>query len=168
MSNAFDHRKSIATYLDSRADTHESKGSKDIALALRIESSNVKALLDVHPRADDIMSPVQAIIRQVGRAFHTRYDEIVAEGKQSVHVAKVRAAAMWVAKKRLKWSNPQLAVDFRRDQSTISHNVAKANSLRAVDLEFRRITDNLLIEDIRCEHCQAALVDASQLTGLTE
>jgi hypothetical protein len=151
-------RSSIVGYLEERAVRHEIKGNRGEATALRVEASNIAAQLDIQAGQDGIISAAQAIIRETVAAFGgVSAAEVTAPSKGSAAAVRVRYAAMWVAKKRLGWGADRLAGDFHRDPSTVTHGVQRADEFRGTDLEFRRITDNLVVAEIRCEHCLVAL-----------
>jgi hypothetical protein len=158
---AYDHRGSIVGYLHDQATSFEVKGHKDVADVLRAQASNISIQMDIRQGVQGIASPVDAIVMEVCGAFGgTKHSEVVNMSHQTKAVSRVRAAAMWVASKRLKyWSDGQLAAAFRAsDRSTVIKAVRRAEQLRADDHEFRRITDNLVERPVlRCEHCQHAL-----------
>jgi hypothetical protein len=154
----FDHRASIVRYLESQATKFEVSDQRDEATALRATASSVAALLDITAGVNGIACPVTAIIREVaaqlGGANHA---EVIAPSRGSLAAIRIRFAAMWVAKKRLGWSDERLETGFRRERSTITHGIERADEIRASDEEFRVVTDALVTQEIRCEHCQMPL-----------
>lgn len=159
--STFDHRRSIVSYLDDQAERLEATGQRDSATTLRAQASSVAAMLDVRSGRDHVASPVAAIIRETVAAFGgVSYAEVTGPSKGSLAVIRVRFAAMWVAKKRLGWSDERMVADFHRDRSTIAHGIERAEEMRGSDAWFRALTDALRAQDIRCEHCQMPLIPA--------
>lgn len=159
--STFDHRRSIVSWLDDQAEKLEATGQRDSATVIRAQASSVAAMVDVRAGRDHIASPVTAIIRQTVATFgNASYAEVVAPSKGTLGVIRVRFAAMWVAKKRLGWSDERMVADFHRDRSTIAHGIERAEEMRGSDAWFRALTDALRAQDIRCEHCQMPLIPA--------
>lgn len=161
---AYDHRASIVGYLNDQATSFEVQGHKNVAGVLRGQASNIAIQMDVRQGTQGIASPVDAIILEVCAAFGgTNHAEVVSMNEQRKPVCRVRAAAMWVAKQRLRnWPDTALAKGFHaKDHSTVSKGIQRAEVMRGEDVSFRRITDNLAAHPIlRCENCQHALEPA--------
>jgi hypothetical protein len=159
---AFDHRASIVGYLNEQANAFELGGQRMVAVALRAQASNVAIHCDIASGSRGIATPVDAIILEAcAHLGGTNHAEVV--GHSATEAARrVRAAAVWVAKKRLRdWTDDQLAHGFnRRERSGISKLVKRADEIRATDNEFRRVTDNLTDQVLRCEACQHNLIPA--------
>jgi hypothetical protein len=157
---AYDHRASIVGYLNDQATSFELKGHKNVADVLRAQASNISIQMDVRQGTQGIASPVDAIILECCAAFGgTNHLEVTGSHGGNDATKRVRIAAMWVAKKRLRtWTDDQLANHFKRDRSSVSHGVKRGEELRTIDLQFRRITDRLADHPpLRCENCQHAL-----------
>lgn len=60
------------------------------------------------------------------------------------HVARARAAVVWLARRLTKISTTQIGRQLDRDHSTIVTATAKADALRASDPAFLRMTDRIL------------------------
>lgn len=154
-------RASIVAYHERQAAKLEASGQRGEATAIRAIASSIAAGLDVSAGRRGVACPVTAIIREVAPRFiGASFAEIVAPSRGSLVTIRARFAAMWVAKKRLGWSDERLEPGFRRERSTITHGVERAEQLRAEDDGFREITEHLVELEIRCEHCDAALVPA--------
>lgn len=155
---AYDHRSSIVRYMEEEATKFEIAGERGRALTLRAMASNIAAQFDLRTGKDDIASPVHAIINEVCSRFGgTNLVEVLSPTSGGLGVRKVRMAAMWVAKKRLGWSNDRLGDDFRRDGSTVSSGIHRADEIRAADEDFKAVTDQLVSQRIVCENCQHPL-----------
>jgi len=157
---SFDHRGSIVGFLNEQANKLEVSGQKLIASALRAQASNVAIQMDIRSGARGIASPVDAIIVEIcALVGGTNHAEVSAHHGGSEATKRARLAAMWVAKKKLPdWTDEQIAVHFRRDRSTVSHGIKRAELLRDQDANFRAITDNLVKQPMRCENCQHPLL----------
>lgn len=156
---SFDHRASIVRYLHDQATEFEVIDQRDVAITLRAQASNIAILADVRDGREGIASPAMAIIVQVTAAFGgVSYAEVVGPGVGTKQAVKARHAAMWVCKKRLGWSDEQLESAFNRERSTINGGVHSAEPRRSTDVAFKRITDNLIEQRVRCENCQHPLV----------
>lgn len=158
----FDQRSSIIAYVDHLADAHDRKEEGTIAANLRALSGSLAACLDVESGQRDIASSVHVAIHETARAFNTEEGgdftiaQILAHDRTAT-VSRLRFAAMWVAKTRLGWNTPRLAAGFERTAETFVHGVSRAEDFRSREPKFARITDNLVEQPLRCEHCQMPL-----------
>lgn len=155
---SFDHRSSIVAYLTGLASRTELAGQGDAATNLRAAASSVAASLDINRGYSGVVTPVQAIVNETVAAFGgVSAVEIFAPNKGANNVVRVRFAAMWVAKKRLGWSEELLAEGFGRDRTTVAHGIVRAEEFRGADAEFRLVTDVLQQCEILCPHCLVQL-----------
>jgi len=150
-------RAAVVGYMESQAKKFEQGGQADEATALRATATSVAAGLYHAAGQRGIASAVTAIILQVAAETGASFDEVVGPTRGCESAVRARQAAMWIAKKRLGWSNEVLAQDSHRDPSTSSHGVDRAEDLRSNDDDFRALTDRLRAEEIRCEHCLTPL-----------
>jgi chromosomal replication initiator protein len=79
------------------------------------------------------------------RQFNVEAREVLSQ-RRSLPAARARQAAMWLAKQLTPRSYPEIGrLIGNRDHSTAMHAVRRIDELRAVDPEFRALTD-------RCMH----------------
>lgn len=158
---SFDHRGSILKYLEQQATGFEVSQRKDIASALRATASSIAAEIDIQQGKQGIATPISAIIYETVAAFGgVSYQEVIGPTKGSTATQRVRFAAIWLVKKRMGCGDEKLEVEFHRERSTINSGFHRAEQLRVEDLEFKRITDNLLAQEMRCENCLHPLLSA--------
>jgi chromosomal replication initiation ATPase DnaA len=155
---AFDHRDSILRYMEAQAGKLAQRGRCEEASVLRATASSIKAKLDIEPGKGGIASPVDAIGLEVcsnlgGAMLRDILSKVRAEGAMRCYFGTV-----YVAKKRLGWSNESIGDHLDRDPSTIGAALKRAEEIRKTDAEFRRVTDDLSFGEIRCEHCQHPLL----------
>lgn len=156
----FDHRSSIVRYLDEQAEAYDKDDQRSRGTVARALASNIKAGLDIVGGLSGIVSPVEIIIRDMcGKFGATGYREVVGEVQTAI-VIQTRFASIWVAKKRLSWSDGRIADAFKRDRSTINHALKRAEEIRGTDPWFKKVTDDALDFDPHCENCQYPLVFA--------
>lgn len=164
----FDHRSSIIAYIDHLAGQYDVKNGRETSETgshMRALSGSLAACLDVEAGTRDIASSVHAAIHETCRVFNAEnstgftISQILAHDRTAA-LSRVRFAAMWVAKKRLGWTNERLAECFLRDRETVTHGLQRAEDFRSREPKFAHITDNLVEQPLRCEHCLATLETA--------
>jgi len=151
----FDHRASIVAYLDQLAGRTELTGQRDAATNLRAAASTIAACLDITPGYSGTITPIQAIVKETVAALGEGVSaaEVLGPSRGTNAVSRARFAAMWVASKRLAWSEDRLGEGFGRDRTTVAHGLVRAAEIRGDDPEFRVATDILAQCDISCPHC---------------
>jgi hypothetical protein len=157
----YDHRASIVGYLNDQANAFEVGGQRDVATALRAQASNVAIKMDIRAGGKGIASPVDAIVLEVCALIGgTNHGEVVNPHNHGKGTVRARTAAVWIAKKKLaSWTEDQIANGFNySDRSAVSKVIRRAEEIRAADPEFRRITDVLIEERLRCKNCQYDLL----------
>lgn len=155
----FDHRTNIADYVDILARKYDEKGDKHNAVVARVIASNIRNEIDIRPGVGGITTPCHAII--VAMCDHmdaSSIREVLAPEMGDKATQRVRVASMWVAKKKLGWGAERLGAEFRRDPSTVTHALKRAEEIRAADGAFKLVTDNATAEEFRCENCQHSLL----------
>lgn len=69
--------------------------------------------------------------------------------RRTADVSRSRCATMWAARKVLspstRGSYPAIGRVFHRDHSTVMHAIRKAEILRSEELDFRTLTDALVV-----------------------
>jgi chromosomal replication initiation ATPase DnaA len=154
----FDHRASIVRYMDEQASKLASCGRRDEATLLRATASSISAKIDIEPGKAGIASPVDAICLEVCSNIGGAMLRDILSKDRSESAMRCYFGTVWVAKKRLGWSNESIGDHLDRDASTISHALKRAEEIRAGDAAFRKITEELTSREIRCEHCQHPLL----------
>jgi chromosomal replication initiation ATPase DnaA len=155
---SFDHRGSIVRYIDEQANKLATVGRREVATVLRATALSITAKIDIEPGKGGIASPVDAIGLEVCANLGEAMLRDILMKDRSEGVMRSYFGTVWVAKKRLGWSNESIGDHLDRDASTISHALKRAEEIRAADPEFRKITDELTRREVRCENCQAPLL----------
>lgn len=155
---SFDHRGSIVAFMLRQANRFEETEQREAATALRATASSISAEIDISAGKQGIASPMDAIIIEVCRHIEGAQPNAVLARDRSEPATRAYFAAVFVAKRRLGWTNDCIGKHVDRDPSTISAALKRADEIRGEDEAFRELTDELTRREMRCENCRAHLV----------
>jgi len=153
----FDPRASVVQYLEEQADrlTRQRRGEE--AALVRGLASSVAAQLDVEPGRRGIADELDALLLRVGAQYDLTLTELKGEARGGVDVVLARSLGMWLARRRLGWSEGRVASFFAREIATVQNAVTRVETQRHKDDDFRCLADALLIEPVYCPHCLKSL-----------
>jgi chromosomal replication initiator protein len=97
------------------------------------------------------MTSVMAIIRRVAAAYEIE-PQCLLDKNRSKTVAEARQVAMWLCRRELGLSYPELGRCFgNRDHSTVMHSVRRVET-QLIQGSARRIADELCQAEVRPGH----------------
>lgn len=104
-----------------------------------------RVLAGLNPRVRQLLgaAPVAAIVADAAALAGVAVADVLSDRRER-DIARVRFAAIWVARNATDYTLQRIATRLGRDHTTIIYALRRADHLRAVDREFEALTDELL------------------------